>query len=157
MTEAGPLSQDERLRTQLCEAAASATSHLSEGFGRFDPLDFARFVKMSRASLIECQNHLQDAVDRRHITDDTRQEHEEKAQEALREIGGLLDYLQSPEAKRNAERICQKRFDRRNSRSNVEPGTENSEPRTTNTEPRTGNRTKNTNLDPGTRNTERDS
>ena len=32
------------------------------------------------------------------------------------EIGGLLDYLHSPEAKRNAERIRQKREERRQQR-----------------------------------------
>jgi four helix bundle protein len=130
----GPLSQDERLSKQLREAAASAASHVCEGFGRFDPVDFARFVKMGRASLMECRNHLQDAVDRGHITDDLRQEHEAKAQEALKEMGGLLDYLQSPEAKHNAERIRQKRFERRNRRLNSEPRTRNPNP-----EPRTGN------------------
>jgi four helix bundle protein len=148
LIELPPLSRDERLSTQLREAAASAVSDISEGFGRFDPPDFARFVKMGKASLLECQNHLQDAVDRRYITDQTREQLDAKAREALIEIGGLLDYLQSPEAKRNAERIKQKRFERRNHRSNMEPGTPNSEPRT---------RTENKNLDPGTRNVEPES
>lgn len=68
-----------------------------------------------------------------------REELDAEAQEALIEIGGLLDYLQSPEAKLNAERIKQKRFERRDSRSNTEP------------------RTQNKNLHPGTRNPEPDS
>jgi four helix bundle protein len=148
LIELPPLSRDERLSTQLREAAASAVSHISEGFGRFDPPDFARFVKMGKASLLECQNHLQDAVDRRYISEKTRQELDARAQEALIEIGGLLDYLQSPEAKRNAERIKQKRFERRNRRPNPEPSTSNPEPRT---------RTQNKNLHPGTRNPEPDS
>ena len=85
-------------------------------------------MKTARASLIECQNHLDDAVDRGHITEADRNEHDDLALEALKEVGGLLDYLQSPEAKRNAERLRQKRIDRRNRRSNTEPGTSNSEP-----------------------------
>ena len=113
LIESGPLSNDETLRKQLRESAASAVSQISEGFGRFDPVDFARFVKMARASILECKNHLQDAVDRRHISEDVRREHEIYAQEAMKEIGGLLDYLQSPDAKRNAERVRQKRFERR--------------------------------------------
>jgi four helix bundle protein len=148
LIERAPLSRDERLSTQLREAAASAASHISEGFGRFDPPDFARFVKMGKASLLECQNHLQDAVDRRYISEEIREELDAKAHEALIEIGGLLDYLQSPEAKRNAERIKQKRFERRDSRSNTEPRTSTPEPRT---------RTQNKNLHPGTRNLEPDS
>jgi four helix bundle protein len=148
LIELPPLSRDERLSTQLREAAASAASHISEGFGRFDPPDFARFVKMGKASLLECKNHLQDAVDRQYISEEIREKLDAKAQEALIEIGGLLDYLQSPEAKRNAERIKQNRFERRNRRRNMERGTPNSEPRT---------RTENKNLDPGTRNLEPES
>jgi four helix bundle protein len=120
LTESGSLSRDDRLQFQLREAAASAVSHISEGFGRFDPADFARFVKMARASVIECQNHLEDAVDRGHITDEVRRVHDAQAQLVLKEIGGLLDYLQSPEAKRNAERVRQRRIERRNRRSNPE-------------------------------------
>jgi four helix bundle protein len=116
LIEEGPLSEDERLRKQFREGAASAPSQISEGFGRFDPVDFARFVKMARASILECQNHLQDAVDRQHITEHVREEHDKFAREALMEIGGLLDYLHSPEAKRNAERIRQKRVERRQRR-----------------------------------------
>jgi four helix bundle protein len=112
-----PLALDQRLACQLREAAASAPSAISEGFGRFDPADFARFLKMARASIIECQNHLQDAVDRGHITGEQEKALDGDAREALKEIGGLLDYLQSPEAKRNAERVRQARFDRRRKRA----------------------------------------
>jgi four helix bundle protein len=124
LTQSGALALDERLRLQLQEAAASAASHISEGFGRFDPQDFARFVKMGRASLLECQNHLIDAVDRGHITESVRIEHHATAQLALFEIGGLLDYLQSPEAITNAKRIKEARFARRRARAanpNSEP------------------------------------
>jgi four helix bundle protein len=128
LIEAGPLSEDESLKKQLREGAASAPSQISEGFGRFDPVDFARFVKMARASIIECQNHLQDAVDRQHITEHVRAEHDKLAREALMEIGGLLDYLHSPEAKRNAERIRQKRGERRQRRKSKNGGSANREP-----------------------------
>jgi four helix bundle protein len=97
LIEAPALAQDERLATQLREASRSAVSHISEGFGRFDPLDFARFVKMAKASLIECKNHLVDAVDQGHISEQTRINQAAIADTALSEIGGLLDYLQSPE------------------------------------------------------------
>jgi four helix bundle protein len=119
-----PLASDLRLCEQLREAAASAPSNISEGFGRFDPPDFARLVKIAKASILECQNHLIDAVDRGHITDAVRQQHADRAQEVLREVAGLLDYLQSPEAKRNAERVRQQRFDRRRKRMDRESNTE---------------------------------
>jgi four helix bundle protein len=122
LTAQQPLASDFKLCDQLRDAAASAQSNIAEGFGRFDPVDNARFVKMGRASLIECHNHLGDAVDRGHLTEGERLQHEARFKEALKEIGGWLDYLQSPEAKRNAERIRQRRIDRRH-RRNSERGT----------------------------------
>jgi four helix bundle protein len=125
LIDSGVLTKAPRLADQLREAAASATSAISEGYGRFDPADFARFVKMAKASLIECQNHLEDAVDRGLIADAIREDHDRRAQLALREIGGLLDYLQSPDAQRNAERVRRLRFERRAARirktGDVEP------------------------------------
>jgi four helix bundle protein len=127
LIEREPLANDFKLREQLRESVASAQSHIAEGYGRFDPLDFARFVKMSRASMLECHNHLGDAVDRKRITEDIRREHLVRWDEAMKEIGGLLDYLQSPEAKRNADRLRQQRIRRRQDRKN-RGATRNPEP-----------------------------
>jgi four helix bundle protein len=121
LIEQQPLAGDFTLRDQLRDAAAAAQSHISEGFGRFDPMDFGRFVKMARSSLLECQNHLGDAVDRRHITEESTHEHLLRWEAAMKEIGGLLDYLQSPEAKKNAERLRQQRIERRRKRKRREP------------------------------------
>ena len=126
LTEAGALSRDFRLRDQLRESAASAVSQIVEGFGRFSPADFARFLAIGKASLMESQNHLEDAVDRGHITDDDRAECDRLAQLALRDVTALLEYLQSPKAKANAARARATRQERR---------TQNPEPRTRNNEP----------------------
>jgi four helix bundle protein len=125
LIEREPLANDLKLRDQLRESAASAQSHIAEGFGRFDPLDNARFVKMARASMLECHNHLGDAVDRKRITEETRREHLVRWEDAMKKVGGWLDYLQSPEAKRNADRIRQQRTERRRQRKQ---GTANPEP-----------------------------
>jgi four helix bundle protein len=116
-----PFDRAQRLRDQLREAAASAVSQISEGYGRFDPGDHARYLKMARTSLVECQNHLIDAMDRGLITDDIRQQHDEKIVGVLKGIGGLIAYLQSAQAKKNIERIKQQRAQRRTRRSNDEP------------------------------------
>jgi four helix bundle protein len=121
LTEREPLASDFYLRDQLRNAAASAPSNISEGFGRFDPLDFARMVKIAKASLLECQNHLLDAVDRGYVAPAVCDEQVAKAGEVLSEIAGLLDYLQSPDAKRNAERIRQRRFEKRRVRVSKPP------------------------------------
>jgi four helix bundle protein len=114
LSESSPLCNDPRLRNQLRETAASAVSQVAEGFGRFNPKDFARFLGMAKASLIEAQNHLQDAVDRRYITEETKAVHHELARAALADITSLLEYLQSPKATQNAQGI-------RNARQNRTP------------------------------------
>jgi len=116
LIERDAIARDFELRDQLRDAAASAPSQIAEGFGRFDPVDFARFVKMGRGSIHECRNHLIDAADRGHITDAIRQEHDARAEVLLKEMTALIDYLQSPEAARNAESIRRARRERRRSR-----------------------------------------
>jgi four helix bundle protein len=117
LIERDAIARDFELRNQLRDAAASAPSHISEGFGRFDPVDFARFVKMGRGSIQECRNHLIDAADRGHISDAIRQEHDARAEMLLKEMTALIDYLQSPEAARNAERIRRAGLERRRLRN----------------------------------------
>src|SRR5688572_10313386 len=102
ITERPPLATDWRRRGQLEEAVRGPGGHIAEGFGRFNPLDFARFVVIARASLIESQSHLIDLVDRGHITEEARLALNGLAETALEEVTGLLEYLQSPEALRNA-------------------------------------------------------
>ena len=126
LSETGPLSRDFRLKDQIRESAASAVSQIVEGFGRFSPADFARFLAIAKASLMESQNHLEDAVDRGHITANARVELDALAQTALRDVTALLEYLQSPRAKANAARAIASRQARRT--LNPEPRTNNPEP-----------------------------
>ncbi|HET9192102.1 MAG TPA: four helix bundle protein [Vicinamibacterales bacterium] len=153
--EKEPLVNDWKRRGQLEESVAGPPGHLAEGFGRFSPLDFARFVAIARASLLESQNHLIDLVDRRYISDEQRTALNALAESALQEVTGLLEYLQSPEAARNAQRARERGIARRTARrtgtSNPEPRTpqpRTPEPRTTNHAPnpepesRTENRTR---------------
>ncbi len=46
------------LQGQLRRSAQSACANLAEGFGRFKPKDFARFVRTARGSLEEIKTHL---------------------------------------------------------------------------------------------------
>jgi four helix bundle protein len=173
-----PLSRDWGFRSQLIESVAGPPAHLAEGFGRFSPSDFARYAVMARASLIESQSHLHDAVDRRHITEECRRDLDALAEAALQEVTGLMEYLQSPEALRNARHARERRILKRQQRDTLrdqlsDPAaaerTTNPEPRTPNPEPRTPNhehRTReprtskfepnlNTNPEPGTKKSER--
>jgi four helix bundle protein len=132
LCEDGPLSRDWNRRRQLEDSVAGPPGHVAEGFGRFNPADFARFLVLARSSLMESQNHLLDAVDKRYITEETRLEHNALAEAALEEVTGLMEYLQSPEALRNARRARERRIaSRSEGRSlnlNPEPRTQNAEP-----------------------------
>ena len=162
LCEQEPVASDLKRRGQLEDAVWGPPGHIAEGFGRFSPLDFARFVVMARASLMESQNHLMDFVDRGYITEQQRSELNELAETALGETTGLIEYLQSPEALRNARRARERRIAVRDERRTTEPGTTEpgtTKPGTTNPEPRTGTRNAepnlNTNPEARTRKTER--
>ena len=131
-------------RDQMEDAVSGPPGHIAEGFGRFNPADFNRFLVIARSSLMESQNHLRDAADRGYITEEVRAKHDLLAEAALGEVTGLMEYLQSPEALRNARRARERRIASRPERraatlqQNEEPGTQNNEPGT-NDEPGTKN------------------
>jgi len=54
---------DWKRRVQIEESVSGPPDHIAEGFGRFNPPDFARFTVMARSSLMESQSQLRDAVD----------------------------------------------------------------------------------------------
>lgn len=138
-------------RRQMEDSVSGPPGHIAEGFGRFNPADFSRFLVIARSSLMESQNHLRDAVDRGYITEEVRAKHDLLAEAALGEVTGLMEYLQSPEALRNARRARERRIASRHERRaanlkpnpnlnpnpNPEPRTQNEEPSTKNDEPRT--------------------
>lgn len=128
--EEPPLASDWKRRGQLEESVRGPGAHLAEGYGRFNPPDFARFAVMARASLMESQNHLLDLVDRGYISDERRLSLNALAEAALEQVTGLLEYLQSPEALRNARRVRERRIATRPERRTrkAEPGTQNPEP-----------------------------
>jgi len=110
LCENKPIAEDLGRRKQIEESSSGPTAHIAEGFGRFNPADFARFCTIARSSLMESQNHLLDFVDKRYITEDVRLALNQLAETALEEVTGLMEYLQSPEALRNARRARERRI-----------------------------------------------
>ena len=100
----GPLSRDWDRRGQLEESVAGPPAHIAEGFGRFNPTEFARFTIIARSSLMESRRHLGEAVEKQYISDAKRLEVDALAEEALREVTGLIEDLQSAEARQSARR-----------------------------------------------------
>jgi four helix bundle protein len=53
---------DHRFRSQLLEAARSVPANIVEGFLRFAPREFARFIDFSVGSLGEAESRLRDGI-----------------------------------------------------------------------------------------------
>jgi len=129
-----PASKDFEFCKQIRGSARGAPRTISEGFGRFRPPEFARYLEFARASLIETQNHLDDALDNEFITADTHRELFKLADRAIGATTKLQQYLNSckePPSQRGRERTTRD--------GNLKPRTKNQEPRTQNQEPRTKN------------------
>jgi four helix bundle protein len=47
-----------RFCDQIDQSSSSAPSNIAEGFGRYKPREFARFMRIALGSLMETQNHL---------------------------------------------------------------------------------------------------
>ena len=56
LTATGPASKDFKFRDQIRDSSSSSTRNMAEGFGRFWPAEFSRFLTIARGSLIETHN-----------------------------------------------------------------------------------------------------
>jgi four helix bundle protein len=63
-----PTCRDRRFCDQIRDSACSAPSNIAEGFGRFYPREFSRFLSIAAGSLQETRNHLLEARIRGYIS-----------------------------------------------------------------------------------------
>jgi len=87
--------RDVEFCNQIRNSARGAPRTIAEGFGRFRPTEFSRYLEFARASLLETQNHLDDALDCGYLT---AAEHARLFKLANRAIGAttrLHRYLQA--------------------------------------------------------------
>src|SRR5436305_1898571 len=64
-----PACRDRDSCDQIRKSASSAPANVSEGFGRYYPREFARFLRIAIGSLQETLNHLEDAHKRGYLND----------------------------------------------------------------------------------------
>ena len=93
-----------KLREQLADAAGAVPKDICEGFVRYSPAQFARFLDYALASLREAEEWLKDAVGRKFLTP-------EEARAGL--LLAKRCWKASLELKRSQEREIQKRRQRR--------------------------------------------
>jgi len=65
-----PARNDFDFRDQIKDSSSSAPANISEGFGYYYHKQFARHVRIARASEMETHNHLGDGVKRGHWTEE---------------------------------------------------------------------------------------
>ena len=80
---------------QVREAARSAPRNIAEGFGRFKHKDFAKFVRIAKASELELLNHFEEAELSGYLSQKERAELEHLARKAIKAANGLIRYLES--------------------------------------------------------------
>jgi four helix bundle protein len=99
LTETGPVLRNLTFRDQVRRSSSSPPANIAEGFGRFKPREFAQFLRIARASLIETRNHLQDGRTKKYFTEEDT-EHLLKLQlRATIAATRLLRYLESCKGK----------------------------------------------------------
>lgn len=112
LTSKPPACRDFRFCSNVRDAADSAQRNFPEGFGRFAPGDFARFLDHARASLLETKNELEVGWGRGYFSEDEFSQADHLANRALKALSGLQKYLRSPRARMNAERAREEQRNR---------------------------------------------
>src|SRR5262249_39399235 len=95
MTATGPVLDDENFRTQIRKSASSAPSNISEGFVRYEPHEFAPFMKTAKGSIGETQNHLKHGKREGYFSESDFTEAWRLACRAFRASNRLHAYLRS--------------------------------------------------------------
>lgn len=103
-TEHGAASQDFDFRRQIRDAADSAERNIAEGFGRYNPAQFANFLDFARGSACETKALIGKARAVGYFTPADADRLDALADRGLQAVAKLQRYLRSPEAKRNAGR-----------------------------------------------------
>jgi len=81
------------VKDQMRRSAHSACANIAEGFGRYNPRDFARFLRISRASLVELSEHLREPLVTELFPGNEAQQLVDSIDRARRASARLIRYL----------------------------------------------------------------
>jgi four helix bundle protein len=93
ITDSGAASRDLKFCDQIRDCVRSSTRNIAEGFGRFEPTEFRRFLRIARGSITETHNHLRDGRDRCYLSEAKYEELSRLAARAAGATGRLMAYL----------------------------------------------------------------
>ena len=87
------------LKDQMVRAARSTAANIAEGFGHFEPRQFARYLRIARGSAMETKNHIHEC--KRLFTPQESAELLELARRTLAALAALIRYLESGKGPRS--------------------------------------------------------
>jgi four helix bundle protein len=94
-TATPPTARDRKFCDEIRESSRSAPDNTSEGFYRFNPPDFANFVRIARGSLGEVRNQVRHAHSSKYLGEEDFQELKRLCRRAIGACTGLRLYLLS--------------------------------------------------------------
>lgn len=107
-TATGLAAKDFKFCDQIRSSSSSVPANIAEGFWRYRPKDFARFLAIARGSLGETQNQLRDALERNYVQRRDFDRLWNLSQRAIGATSRLLTYLRhcsAPRARRVRRRF----------------------------------------------------
>ena len=95
LTRSGDLAKDFGLRDQIQRPVVSSMANIAEGFDCESKAEIARFLGISRRSVVEVQSLLYTAFDIGYINEPQLKEHYEQARKTKALIGGFRHSLKN--------------------------------------------------------------
>jgi four helix bundle protein len=93
-----PVSRDFKYCDQIRDSIRSAKRNTAEGFGRYYPKAFARFLRIAAGSLQETKNHLQDGLKQKYLSTERHEELKRLCLRAMKANVRLVAYLRHAKA-----------------------------------------------------------
>ena len=98
-TDRGRASKDRIFCEQISRSADSGPANIAEGFGRFAPREFARFLRIARGSLLETRSHILKGISKGYFTEDEGKSLLHLQSRATGAVTSLMRYLDSCKGK----------------------------------------------------------
>jgi four helix bundle protein len=100
LTADSSLRREYDLVRQLRSSSNSVCANIAEGFGRFSPAEFARFLRIARGSAMELQEHLRQLQAQQMISATNARELSVLCRRVLGAVTPLIRYLDKAKAPR---------------------------------------------------------
>jgi len=84
-----------KLASQIRSAAVSVTANIAEGFGRFNYSEKIQFARISRASLLELEDHLLTCLDAQYINENQFNLLHNSCIDVSKSISGYIGFIKN--------------------------------------------------------------